>query len=78
MREGCRVGQGLAPAQQPQPPLTKKEKSRELTAARRNACASVRSSVRAVGQLGSAKLSPPTRCCSGGGRPITPTVPTQE
>lgn len=39
----CGAGQGLAPAQQPQPASTKKEKSRELTAALRNACASVHS-----------------------------------
>lgn len=49
---------GLAPAQQPQPASTKKDKSRELTAALRNACASVHSSVCAGGQLGSTTLSP--------------------
>lgn len=66
---------GLAPAQQPQPASTKKDKSRELTAALRNACASVHSSVCAGGQLGSTTLSPqaPRRrwhptpsTCSGG------------
>lgn len=49
---------GLAPAQQPQPASTKKDKSRELTAALRNACASMHSSVCAGGQLGSTTLSP--------------------
>lgn len=56
---GFGAGQGLAPAQQLQPASTKKEKSGELTAAPRNACASVHGSVCAGGQLGSVGLSPP-------------------
>lgn len=57
--QGCGVGQGLAPAQQLQPASTKKEKSRELMAAPRNACASVSISVCAEGQLGPARVSSP-------------------
>lgn len=73
---GCGAGQGLAPAQQPQPALTKKEKSGELTAAPRNACASVHSSACAGGQLASAKLCP--HCLLLWGGPIPPPALAQE
>lgn len=59
---------GLAPAQQPPPASTKKEKSRELTAAPRNAappCVPGR-------QLGSAGLSPPPAVAPWGGGLIPP------
>lgn len=75
---GCRgAGQGLASAQQPQPASTKKEKSRELTAALRNACASEHSSVCAGGSWD--PLGCPLRqLLLRGGGGIPPPAPAQE